>query len=211
MAARGRAIIRGMTAPNDPLPRLAGGLSTRLLVLTVFFVMVSEVAVYVPSIARFREQYLQERISIAHVATLALEATPDKMVSDDLAMKLLDQVDAYGIVLSGAGLAKRAIYRKMPAIADVAVTIDGTDVVSLAADALKTLVQNRNRVLRVMGYSAKEGGAVIEVVIDENPMRLAMYGYSYRILGLSVAIALATAALVFLSLQWMMVRPIRRL
>jgi signal transduction histidine kinase len=200
-----------MTAPNDPLPRLAGGLSTRLLVLTVFFVMVSEVAVYVPSIARYREQYLQERIATAHLATLALEATPDKMVSDELAMKLLDQVDAYGIVLSGSGLAKRVIYRKMPPIADVAVTIDGADMVSLAADALKTLAQNRNRVVRVMGYSAKEGGAVIEVVIDETPLRLAMYSYSYRILGLSIAIALATATLVFLSLQWMMVRPIRRL
>ncbi|HLF58387.1 MAG TPA: HAMP domain-containing sensor histidine kinase [Alphaproteobacteria bacterium] len=198
-------------ARNFPIPGLARGLSARLLVLTIFFVMLSEVAIYVPSIARYRQQYLQERISTAHLATLALEATPDRMVSDELAMKLLDQVGAYGIVLSGSGLAKRAIYRRMPPRADLVVTVDDSDVVGLIMNAVGTLVQDDNRVLRVMGYSAKEGGAVIEVVIDETPMRLAMYSYSYRILALSIVIALATAALVFVSLQWMMVRPIRHL
>jgi len=200
-----------MAAKRLPRPRLARGLSARLLILTVFFVMVSEVAVYVPSIARFRQQYLQERISTAQLATLALEATPDKMVSDELAMKLLDQVGAYGIALAGPDLTKRALYRKMPPKTDLVVPIDDTRPIDLIMDAFDTLVQDRNRVLRVIGYSPKEGGAVIEVVIDETPMRLAMYSYSYRILGLSIAIALATAALVFVSLQWIMVRPIRRL
>lgn len=200
-----------MAGGRFPIPWFARGLSARLLVLTVFFVMVSEIAVYVPSIARFREQYLHERIATAHLATLALEATPDRMVSDELAMRLLDQVDAYGIVLSGAAMTKRAIYRKMPPIADRVVTIDNPAAFDLIVDAFDTLVQDRNRVLRVMGYSDKEGGAVIEVVMDETPLRLAMYAYSSRIFGLSLGIALATAALVFVSLQWTMVRPVRRL
>lgn len=193
------------------LPAFTRGLSARLLVLTIFFVMLSEVAVFVPSIARFREQYLQERVSTAELATLALEATPDRMVSDELAMKLLDQVDAYGIVLTGPGLVKRVIYRKMPPHADLVVGADDTDPLQFIWETADTLMQNQNRVLRVIGYSEKEGGAVIEVVMDEDPMRLAMYSYATRIFGLSLGIALATATLVFASLQWTMVRPIRKL
>lgn len=198
-------------AAQCPFPAFTHGLSARLLVLTIFFVMLSEVAVFVPSIARFREQYLQERISTAHLATLTLEATPDRMVSDELAMKLLDQVDAYGIVLSGPDLVKRVIYRKMPPRADLVVVADDSRPLKLIWEAFDTLMQSRDRILRVIGYSEKEGGAVIEVVMDETPLRLAMYSYAARIFGLSLGIALATAALVFASLQWTMVRPIRKL
>jgi signal transduction histidine kinase len=42
-------------------------------------------------------------------------------------------------------------------------------------------------------------------------MREAMYGYSNRILQLSIVISLITAGLVYLSLQWLMVRPMRRI
>ncbi len=40
-------------------PPLLKSLSARLLVLTAFFVMLSEVLIYVPSIARFRLVYLE--------------------------------------------------------------------------------------------------------------------------------------------------------
>src|SRR5262249_38676752 len=51
----------------------------------------------------------------------------------------------------------------------------------------------------------------IEIVIDETPMRTALIDYSYRVLALSIVISLVTAAFVFLSLQWLLVRPMRRL
>jgi hypothetical protein len=54
-------------------------LSARLLVLTIFFVMLAEVFIYVPSIANFRLAYHEARIAASHIATLALEAAPDYM------------------------------------------------------------------------------------------------------------------------------------
>ena len=65
-------------------PRWLRGLSARLLVLTAVFVMLSEVLIYVPSIARFRLTFLQDRIADAHLASLALKATPDNVVSRSL-------------------------------------------------------------------------------------------------------------------------------
>jgi len=200
-----------MAFSKFPLPPQAHGLSARLLILTIFFVMLAEVAIYVPSIARFREQYLQERIRTAHLATLALEVMPDAQLSESVAMKLLDQAGAYGIALAGPGMAKRALYRKMPPSADAIVDLDASTPWDMIVEAFETLAQRDNRVLRVLGYSQQEGGAMLEVIIDETPLRHAMYDYSVRILALSIAIALLTAGLVFVSLQWLMVRPIRNL
>jgi hypothetical protein len=81
----------------------------------------------------------------------------------------------------------------------------------LIGDAFETLWQGDNRVIRVMGASPKDPKAVVEVVIDEAPMRAALIDYSERVLALSIVISLITAALVYFSLQWLMIRPMRRL
>ena len=80
-------------------PPLLKSLSARLLVLTVFFVMLSEVAIYVPSIARFRLVYLEEKLAAAHLAVQALQATPDQMISAELERELLNQVGARAVIL----------------------------------------------------------------------------------------------------------------
>ena len=74
-------------------------LSGRLLVLTLFFVMVSEVLIYVPSIARFRQTYLEDRVAIAQLASFALTAEPDRLITPQLEQDLLDRVEIKAIVL----------------------------------------------------------------------------------------------------------------
>ena len=58
-------------------------LSGRFLLLTVAFVMLAEVLIFVPSIARFREDYLLLRLEKAQIASLALLAT-DGLISAEL-------------------------------------------------------------------------------------------------------------------------------
>ena len=61
------------TARAEPVraPRL--GLSGKLLVFTILFVMIAEVLIYVPSIALYRLMWLNDRLAAA--ITLALFAT----------------------------------------------------------------------------------------------------------------------------------------
>ena len=47
------------------LPSLLVSLSGRLLLLTIFFVMLAEVLIYAPSIGRYRKVYFDERIAAA--------------------------------------------------------------------------------------------------------------------------------------------------
>jgi hypothetical protein len=77
------------------LPPLGKSLSARLLLLTIVFVMLSEVLIYAPSIGRFRLVYLEERLAAGRLAILALEATPDHMVSEELKRELLAHAHAH--------------------------------------------------------------------------------------------------------------------
>ena len=52
---------------------------------------------------------------------------------------------------------------------------------------------------------------MVWIVVDELPMRLAMYEFSVRVLVLSIIIALFTAALLYLALRWLVIRPIQDL
>lgn len=193
------------------LPPYLRSLSARLLVLTVIFVMLSEVLIYVPSVARFRLTYLQQHIADGHLAMLALEATPDNMVSQELANELLAHVGAHGIVLHKPNNTTLMIDAETPPQVSATYDLRGAGFFTLIRDAMMTLAEKANYVIRVLDTSPTDPRVVVEVLLDEAPMRREMWGFGIRILELSIVISLITAALVYLSLQWLLVTPLRRL
>ena len=187
------------------------GLSARLLLLTAFFVMLSEVFIYAPSIGRFRAVYLEERIAAAHLASLALEVPPDNMVSAQLRQQLLDHAGAHRIVLKRSASKSLILAEDMPPKIDATYDLSRKPFFGLIGDAFVTLAGDGARVLRIVGKSPKQPDVMVEVVISEAPLRAAMIDYSTNILKLSIVISLMTALLVYLSLQWLFVRPMRSL
>ncbi|HJP22466.1 MAG TPA: HAMP domain-containing sensor histidine kinase [Alphaproteobacteria bacterium] len=192
------------------LPPAVTSLSARLLMLTVAFVMLTEVAIFVPSIARFRLVFLDERLAKADLASLALEATPDGMVSEALARRLLEQADSRAIVIRGADWRRLIQGSAIPGEVGAAFDLRRTSPLVLIGDAFAALWPHTRRLIRVFGASQQDPGLIVETIIDERPMVDAMYGYARRILNLSIVISLVTAMLVYFSLYWLMVRPMRR-
>ncbi len=199
-----------MTA-RPRMPSLARSLSARLLALTVLFVMLSEVLIFAPSAGRFRLSYLEERSAAGYTAILALMATPNNMVSDDLERELLNQTGAYVIALRRPDGVKLMLGAEPPPPVDASFDLRERGFFMLIGDAFETLFQRHNRVLRIVAPSPRHPQAIVEIVIDEAPMRMALIDYSYRILALSIVISLVTAAFVYLTLQWLLVRPMRRM
>src|SRR5215472_13743991 len=80
-------------------PRLPGlGLSGKLLVLTILFVMIAEVLIYVPSVANFRLAWLNDRLSAAYTAALVFEAAPGGAgIPEELAKQILDSIGARAV------------------------------------------------------------------------------------------------------------------
>lgn len=186
-------------------------LSFRLLLLTGFFVMLSEVLIYSPSVARYRLVYLEDKIDSALLAAQAVRAAPDGMLSMMMTKDLLEYVDAHAVIVFRDGTAREMLERGDRPMAEVEVDVRGHGFFELIADAYVTLFQTENRVLRVTGTATTDPDALLIVELDEAPMRTEMIDYSIRILNLSVFISLVTAGLVFLSLRWLMVKPLERI
>ncbi len=200
-----------MPDSSKSLPPPHRSLSARLLVLTMFFVMLAEVLIFVPSVARFRSNYFEDRIAAAHLAALALEATPDNLLSRELQDELLRHVGAHSVVLQRRESKALILSDETPLQIDDMINLRREMFFERIAAAVETLVQGKNRIVRVRGPSPQDQNMTVELVMDETPLRAAMWDFTERILFVSAVVSFVTAVLVYLSLRWLMVRPMRRL
>lgn len=184
-------------------------LSGRFLVLTIIFVMLAEVFIFVPSIARFREDYLLERLERAQLASLALEA--DAFLAPELETELLKNAEVYNVVLRRNEVRQLALSSPIPL--PVSATYDMRDPSAwvLIRDAMMTLVKGEEEVIRVMGTPVQGGGSLIEITMAQMPLRDAMLIYGRNVLYLSLFISIITAALLFVAVRFLLVRPITTL
>jgi len=191
--------------------RLFRGLSGRLLVVTVVAVMAVEVVIFIPSVARFRADYLQERIDRAHLAVLVVMAAPDGMVTRSLQHDLLTGAGVRNVVLRRG--ASRALMLTGPPVTEVAASFDLREAGSLALirDALARLAAPPgHEVIRVIGQPESRQSGAIEITLDAAPLRTAMVDYGLRILQLSLIISGLAAAAVFLLIRRVVVAPLLR-
>lgn len=183
-------------------------LSGRFLILTTVFVMLAEVLIFVPSVARFREDYLLARLERAQIASLALEA--DDMITPALEAELLRNAEVYNVVLRRDEIRQLALSSPIPSPIDATFDMRDPTAMMLISDAMKTLVNPQERIVRVIGNPVRDGGLLIEVTMDEMPLRSAMVDYGLNVLALSAVISIITALLLFGAVQYLLVRPIKR-
>jgi signal transduction histidine kinase len=186
-------------------------LTGRFLLLTIIFVMLAEVLIFVPSVARFRVDYLQERLERSQIASLALLATPNDMVSPELEAELLDNAGVLNIVLRRDEMRELILSQPMPAMVDRNYDLRMAGPVQLIKDAFATMMGHGNRVIRVIGAPVKGAGLLIEIALYEKPLREAIINYGLRILSLSAVISVLTATLLFFAVRQFVVCPIERL
>ncbi len=187
------------------------GLSAKLLLLTILFVMLAEVLVFVPSVSNFRRQWLMERMAAAQIAALAAEAAPGGQLPTVLRNELLERAKVKAIAVKRADSRVLIIEMDMPADIDASYDLRHASWLALIADALMVYVAPDDRIIRVVGEPGYNEGEFIEVVMGEAPLKAAMIGYGLDILGLSILISIITAALVYLSLDALLVKPMTKL
>lgn len=186
---------------------MLNSLSGRFLILTLVFVMLAEVLIFVPSVARFREDYLLSRLERAQIASLALLA--DDMIDADLERELLTNAGVFNVVLRRDEMRQLALSSPIPAPIQATFDLRDASGLTLIRDALRRLGDPENRIIRVIGDPVQSGGLLIEVTMETGPLRAAMIDYGIRILILSAVISIVTAALLFLAVRVLMVKPIR--
>ena len=187
------------------------GLSGKLLVLTILFVMIAEVLIYVPSIANFRLNWLRDRLAAAHTAALVLDAAPSGLVPESLTRQILDSVGAKAVAMKMGEQRRLLAVSEVPTVLhqDVDVrNVSGWRAILAAFETM--LVCGDGDVMRAVG-PAPMGGEFVEIVLQMGPLRHAMVRFSVNILLLSLLISGITAASVYLALLYLFVRPMRRI
>jgi signal transduction histidine kinase len=185
-------------------------LTGRFLLLTIVFVMLAEVLIFVPSIARFREDYLQARLERSQIASLAVLASEEAMVSPELERELLENAGVLNIVLRRDAVRELVLAAPMPKPVMATYDLRGATPWVLIRDAVLRLFDSEDYVIRVIGTPVKQAGLQIEVTLHTEDMRLAMLDYGLRIFLLSAFISIVTAALLFFAVRRFLVQPIRR-
>ncbi len=182
-------------------------LSGRFLILTFIFVMLAEILIFVPSVARFREEFLLTRLERAQIASLALLA--DDMLDADLEEELLKNAGVFNVVLRRNEIRQLMLSSPMPAVIDATVDLRGAGAFELIMDAMHRMFDPENRVIRVIGAPVREAGLQIEVTMETKDLRAAMIDYGLNILVLSAVISVFTAFLLFIAVRATLVKPIK--
>ncbi|MCX7558734.1 HAMP domain-containing sensor histidine kinase [Sulfitobacter sp. F26204] len=183
-------------------------LSGRLLILTTVFVMIAEILIFVPSIARFREDYMLNRLERAQIASLALLA--DDMLDPALEDELLKNAGVFNVVLRRNEVRQLMLSSDMPQMISETFDLRDATALTLIRDAMRRMITREPQVIRVIGAPVRDAGSLIEITMETSPMRTAMIDYGMRILLLSAVISVITAVLLFVALRALLLKPIKR-
>jgi signal transduction histidine kinase len=192
-------------------PGLRHGLSGKVLLLTILFVMLGEILIFLPSIANFRITWLKNRVAQAEIAALAVEAAPDRMLSGDLRNELLMGAGVHVVALKKGDTRQLVLRGDRDPMIDAIFDLRGVGWLEAIWDAFRSLAAGDGRVIGVIDTPPNMSGDQIEMALDEEPLRAAMLRYAFSILVISVILSLMVAGLVFLALHRALVRPMRRL
>ena len=189
---------------------VARRLSTKLLLLTVSFVLIAELLIFPPSVANFRQQWLEQRLATAAaVSVVLLQADPEKIpqnVQDDV----LKATGVKAIAVRERGVSRLMVVSGMPPKVDQHVDLDGAGAWMAIMQTGETLFFGGHRIIRAFG-KVGDSDKEFELILSDHRLRTAMLKYARNIALLSLLVSAITASLVFAAIHGLMIRPIRNL
>ncbi len=186
------------------------GLSVNLLILTVAFIMLAEILIFVPSVANFRNVWLRTHLDIADAASVVFLDSSDNMLSESASANLLQTTQSLTVAVRRQGKSQLLASAAMPSEIYEHVELDGTTVFGSIQSAFSMLFLAPEVLYRVFGTLSSRDGE-IEMVQRVEHIQKAMWIYARNILLLSLLISVFAAGLVYLALYRLIVLPIIRI
>lgn len=191
-------------------------LSTKLLVLTILFVLLAELLVMIPSIANERVQWFEARIEAAYLVSLALEGPREEMPEDEekVIRQLFYTANIVGVTINENNMRELIL---APEVDDQEpadrhfVNLRDQMVTTTIFEAWGTLFSKGDKQIQVSGSPRFAAHRTVDIVVSQQALRDDLRRYARNILILSLIISILTAALVFWSLNRMIVTPVKGL
>lgn len=189
---------------------LARGLSTKLLLLTLVFVLLAETFIFLPSVASYRISWLRDRLATAAAVSIVLVQGDPAALSREAQDDVLMAIGARAIAMTDGGVSRLLVVADMPPEVDKHIDMANVGMFGEIAGALDTLINGGGSMLRVYG-PAGEDEREFELIMPDNALRAAMLIYARNVALLSLLISVFAAMLVYAAMDRIMVRPMRRL
>lgn len=189
-----------------------GGLSARLLILTILFVASAGALALPPALAAFEEQWLLDRVRAAELATIAPDVAPDRVVSEALAAQLLEGAGVQRVAIQTEGMRRLVLQgpklERAPYLVDLR---DQAPVSWLAAPFQTLLGGGEGRMVRVIAEPRIRKADFIEIVAPDAVLKQELTRYLWQLLLVMAFVAMVAGILVYLSLAFFLVRPMQRI
>src|SRR5690606_22037333 len=189
---------------------LARGLTAKLILLTIVFVLLAEVLIFLPFIASYRLSWLQERLGTAAAVSVVLIQGDPQSLSRAAQDDVLAALGAKAIAVRDGGVSRLLVVADMPPAVDEHVSVASMGMGEEMLGALNTLLFGGHRLLRIYG-PVGESDMEFELIMPDRELRAAMLSYSRTVTVVSLLISLFSAALVYVAIDRIMIRPIRNM
>ncbi|WP_026942416.1 sensor histidine kinase [Hellea balneolensis] len=186
-------------------------LSGKLLLMTIGFVMLAELVIFVPSAATFRQDWLNDRAQQAGLLAQALTGVPDYEASQILTDQFMRDTDVIMMSAKRDGMSEFMLGSPPESAKLEMIDLRETRRLPRYRDAFRTFFGSAEGCLRVMAASPVAGQDALELLIPKSKLQWAMRDYAKRIAVLSLAIAIITGLLIYLAMLFMIIRPIEKL
>lgn len=204
-----KAVQRLSPAEIGAVP-FASRLSTKLLVLTVIFVVLAEILIFVPSITDMRLSWLRDRLNTAAAAAIIVDGLPDVELPRPLQDDALMATGTKAIALHKADITRMIVVSEVPPSVNAQYDLSDRDFPRDARDAFSTLLFGGGEVFSVRG-PVGASGMEIELVMSDRALRKAMLVYTQEILLFTVIISFITASMIFFVINRTLIRPVARM
>ena len=187
-------------------------LSSKLLLLTIGFVMLAEMLLFIPSAALFRQNWLSDRAQQAGLLAQALTGVPDYEASEVLTKQFMRDTDVLLMAAKREGMTELML-GSSPAEVQNMVFVDlrkQRRFPSLVAP-FQDILSKGEQTLMIRVMSPVEGQDALELLIPRGKLRMALVDYLKRIFWLSLFIAIITGSLIYWSMSALIIRPVKKL
>jgi len=186
-------------------------LSMQLLGLTILFVMLAEIAIFLPSAAQFRNQWLQDRVQAARLVVIGVEVAQDMMVSEDVARQMLETAGIKAVRINRDGISEIVLPAPLARGDNALVDLRNPSFSNNIIGTCDSLLLRQPTYLRVIDHIGVNKNDFIEVMVLEADFRKELIEFSIRTFWVSLAISGLAGALIYGALLYVLVRPMHQL
>jgi len=193
--------------------RWLGGLSARLLLLTLLVVVLANAIIVPVLLANRQREWLSDKVAAGELASFVVDAAPEGKVTERLQEQILKSAGLVAVDVQASDGVMRAVLTPERPLRVAAIRIDlrQRDPVSELSAPLETLLGGGDRMVLVVDRPHYIPGELVEILVPDAPLKSVLVDNFRELLAGALFTSAMAGALVYLSLTFFLVRPIQRI